>query len=98
MTSTTITSRKSMRERAKLLYTDTDSFFYQIEPEEDDFYKEISKDVEAKFDTSNYTERHPLYLTKNNKQISFFKDECARSKLCIEFVGLRAKLVLLQNV
>ena len=38
-------------EKAKLLFTDTDSFMYEIETE--DFYKDISKDVWDRFDTSD---------------------------------------------
>ena len=36
--------------KVKLGYIDTESFVYEIETE--DFYREIAKDVEAKFDTS----------------------------------------------
>ena len=39
-------------EKAKLLFTDTDSLCYEIETE--DFYKDIAPDVEQKFDTSNF--------------------------------------------
>ena len=42
--------KKKYGEKAKLLFTDTDSFAYEIETE--DFYKDISEDVEAKFDTT----------------------------------------------
>ena len=77
--------------RAKLLFTDTDSLFYEIETE--DFYKDISKDVKDKFDTSNYPENHPSGIPTgvNNKVLGMFKDE-AGGKIIKEFVGLRAKL------
>ena len=39
-------------ENAKLLFTDTDSLCYETQT--DDFFKDISKDVDQKFDTSNY--------------------------------------------
>ena len=81
--------KKKYGEKAKLLFTDTDSFAYEIETE--DFYKDISEDVEAKFDISNFPKRHPLYSTKNKKVIGKFKDECG-GKIMQEFVGLRAKL------
>ena len=42
---------------AKLLFTDTDSFLYEIQTE--DFYKDISGDVNNRFDTSDYPENHP---------------------------------------
>ena len=39
-------------DNVKLFYVDTDSFIMHIKTE--DFYKDISKDVEKRFDTSNY--------------------------------------------
>ena len=78
-------------EKAKLLFTDTDSFMYEIETE--DFYKDISKDVWDRFDTSNYPENHPsgIPIGINEKVLGMFKDEAA-GKIIKEFVGLRAKL------
>ena len=37
----------------RLCYMDTDSFVYEIEA--DDFYTNIAKDVEKRFDTSRYS-------------------------------------------
>ena len=78
-------------DRAKLLFTDTDSFLYEIQTE--DFYKDISGDVKDKFDTSNYPENHPSGIPAgiNNKVVGMFKDEEAGDNM-VEFVGLRAKL------
>ena len=79
----------------KLLFTDTDSLEYEIETE--DFYKDISPDVETMFDTSNYPKEHlsecfeGFPTGKNKKIIGMFKDECG-GKQINEFVGLRAKL------
>ena len=77
--------------RAKLLFTDTDSLLYEIQTE--DVYKDISGDVKDRFDTSNYPENHPSGITAgiNNKVLGMFKDE-AGGKIIKEFVGLRAKL------
>ena len=77
--------------QAKLLFTDTDSFLYEIQTE--DFYKDISGDVQDRFDTSNYPEGHPSGIPTglNNKVLGKFKDEAA-GKIIKEFVGLRAKL------
>ena len=47
---------KKYGSKTKLLFTGTDSLAYQIEAE--DFYKDISKDVETKFDTSNFPKDH----------------------------------------
>ena len=54
-------------DRAKLCYTDTDSFVIYIKAE--DFYKDIANDVERWFDTSNFDENdeRPLPVGKNQK-------------------------------
>ena len=77
--------------QAKLLFTDTDSFLYEIQTE--DFYKDISGDVKNRFDTSDYPEGHPSGIPTgiNKKVLGMFKDETA-GKIIKEFVGLRAKL------
>ena len=61
-------------DKAKLCYTDTDSFVINIITE--DFFSDISDDVEGWFDTSNYDEndRRPLPIGKNKKVIGLFKD------------------------
>ena len=78
-------------DKAKLLFTDTDSLMYEIQTE--DFYKDISGDVKDRFDTSDYPPNHPSGIPTgcNKKVLWMFKDEVAGR--CIkEFVGLRAKL------
>ena len=77
-------------DKAKLLFTDTDSLAYEIQTE--DLYKDISPDVEKIFDTSNYSD-HPseIKIGVNKKVLGKFKDE-AGGKQITEFVGLRAKL------
>ena len=78
-------------DKAKLLFTDTDSLMYEIETE--DFYKDISVDVKDRFDTSEYPSNHPsgIPFGFNKKVLGMFKDEVA-GKVIDEFVGLRAKL------
>ena len=78
-------------DKAKLLFTDTDSLMYEIQTE--DFYKDISADVEHRFDTSDYPPNHPSDIPSgwNKKVLGMFKDE-AGGKVIDEFVGLRAKL------
>ena len=78
-------------DKAKLVFTDTDSLMYEIETE--DFYKDISGDVKNRFDTSDYPENHPSKIPTgiNKKMLGMFKDEAA-GKIIKEFVGLRAKL------
>ena len=64
-------------DKAKLLFTDTDSLMYEIKTE--DFYKDISKDVKDRFDTSDYPPNHPSGIPTgcNNKVLLMFKDEAA---------------------
>ena len=78
-------------DKAKLLFTDTDSLMYEIQTE--DFYKDISGDVKDRFDTSDYPENHPSGIPTgiNKKVLGIMKDEAA-GKIIKEFVGLRSKL------
>ena len=70
---------------------DTDSFVYEIETE--GFYRDIAKDVEAKFDTSGYLkdDNQPLTIGKNKNVIGMMKDGLA-GKIMTEFVALRTKM------
>ena len=83
--------RSKYGEKAKLLFTDTDSLAYEVETK--DFYKDIASDVVDKFDTSNFPKDHPsrIYTNANKKVVGMFKDE-AGGKIIEEFVGLRSKL------
>ena len=47
-------NKPKYQDKAKLCYTDTDSFIIHIKTE--DFYKDIANDVEKWSDTSNYDE------------------------------------------
>ena len=82
---------KKYGDKAKLLFTDTDSLMYEIQTE--DFYKDINGDVKDRFDTSDYPPNHPSGIPTvcNKKVLGMFKDE-AGGKIIDEFVGLRAKL------
>ena len=55
-----------------------------------DIYKDITEDVETRFDTSNYNLERPLLKGKNEKVIGLMKDELG-GKVMTKFVGLRAK-------
>ena len=83
--------QKKYKDRAELLFTDTDSLMYQIYT--DDFYKDTSHDIETKFDTSDYPPVHPSGIKTgvNKKVIGMFKDEVAGKQITY-FVGLRPKL------
>ena len=78
-------------DRAKLHYTDTDSFIIHIFTE--DLFEDTSGDVERWFDTSNYDEndKRPLPIGMNKKELDFFKDELG-GKIMKEFCALRPKV------
>ena len=77
-------------DRVKLCYTDTDSFIIHIKTE--DFFEDISNDVERWFDTSNYdkNDKRPLPIGKNKKVPGLFKDELG-GKIITEVAALRPK-------
>ncbi|CAH3172567.1 unnamed protein product [Porites lobata] len=76
--------------KSDLLFTDTDSLMYQIQTE--DFYKDISNDVETKFDTSNYPQSHPSGIPTglNKKVIGMFKDEVAGKQITLYWTSPKA--------
>ena len=55
------------QEKAKLCYMDTDSFIIHIKTE--DFYKDIARDINKWYDTSNYdkNDKRPLLIRINKK-------------------------------
>ena len=77
-------------DKVKLSYMDTDSFVMHSKTE--DFYKDISADVDRWFDTSNFdiNNNGPLENGKNKKKLGKFKDELG-GKIMAELCALRAK-------
>ena len=73
-------------DNVKLCYTDTDI----IDIKTNDFYEDITSDVENRFDTSNYEVKGPLPMGTNKKIIGLMKDELG-GKIITEFVTLRPK-------
>ena len=80
--------KKKYGDKAKLLFTDTDSLTYEIEA--NDVYQNFWNDKE-KFDNSDYPESSPFYDKTNKKVIGKFKDEASGVPIC-EFIGLRSKM------
>ena len=78
-------------ENLKLCYMDTDSLMYHIKTK--DFYEDIAKDVETRFNPSGYSKEdaRPLAIGLNKKIIGLMKDELG-GKIITEFVALRPKL------
>ena len=59
--------KKKYGDIVKLCYMDTDSLIMNMNAK--DFYKDIARDVEERFDTSNYNVDRPLLKEKNKKVI-----------------------------
>ena len=76
-------------DKAKLLFTDTDSLTYEIEAE--DVYSDIWKD-KNRFDNSDYPQDSQYFDKINKKVIGKFKDEAAGIPIT-EFVGLNRKCI-----
>ena len=75
-------------DKAKLLFTDTDSLTYEIQTE--DIYQDFWNDKD-RFDNSDYPESSQYFSKANKKVIGKFKDEAAGIPIT-EFVGLRSKM------
>ena len=75
-------------ENAKLCYMGTDSFIVYIKTE--GIYADISKDVKARFDTSNYELERPLPKGKRKKLIGLMEDKLG-GKIMKEFAALRPR-------
>ena len=75
-------------EKAKLCFMDKGGFIVCIKT--DNIYKDITDDVETRFDTSNYELDRPLPKEKNEKLIRLMKDEL-NGKVMIKFIELRTK-------
>ena len=73
-----------------ICYTDTDSFIIYFKNE--DFFEDISNDVEGWFDTLDYdkTDKRPLLIGKNKNVPGLFKDELGGT-IMTEVVALRPK-------
>jgi hypothetical protein len=80
-------------EKARLLMTDTDSLVCEIDTH--NFYADTKHDVQARFDTSEYSKDRPatavgFKVGYNKKIVGMLKDETAGAEIS-EFAGLRAK-------
>ena len=75
-------------DKTKLCYVDTDSFVANIKTK--DFCKDVSQDVNKRFDTSNYTFDRPLPTGINKKVIGLMKDELG-GDIITAFAALRPK-------
>ena len=77
-------------DKAKLCYTDTDSFLIHIIT--DNFFEDIYNDIEVWYDTFNYdkNDKRPLQIGKNKKVPGLFKDELGGT-IIKQVVAIRPK-------
>ena len=80
--------KKRYNNRAKLLFTDTDSLCYAIETEH--IYRQLWEDINL-FDNSDYPKESPFFDSTYKKIIGKFKDGAAGMPI-VEFIGLRSKM------
>ena len=78
---------KQFGKRAKLIYSDTDSFVYEIEHE--DIYKWQKENETDWFDLSD-SKREDIQSNTNKKKLGFFKDEL-NSQILTEWISLNPK-------
>ena len=81
--------KKKYGDMVKLCYMDTESLNMNIKTK--DFYKDIARNVEERFDTSNYGVDRPLPKGKNKKIIGLMKDELGGG-IITEFFALRPNI------
>ena len=75
-------------DNVRLCYMNMDSFIMNVKT--NDFYKDISDDVDNRFDASNYEVKRPLPMGKNKKVIGLMKAELG-GEIITEFIALRPK-------
>ena len=80
--------KSKYNDNVKLCYMDTDRIIMHIKT--NDFYKDISDDVDNRFVTSNHEVKRPLSTGKNKKVIGLMKDEL-EGEIITEFIALRPK-------
>ena len=79
---------KTCKEKAQLLFTDTDSLTYHIATP--NIHEDMNKNQHS-FDTSNYPHDHPLFSIANKKVTGNFKDEL-NGRYIFEILGSKAKM------
>ena len=82
--------KSTYNNKAKLLFTDTDSLCYETETK--DIYKELWEEKQL-YDNSDYPKDSPYFSVENKKVIEKFKHEAAGMPIR-EFIGLRSHVFL----
>ena len=83
------------KEKVRMLYTDTDSFFLQFFVEDIAVALNENPVIRDQFDFGAIDLRHPcgycVHIQPNHGELGYFKDECNCDPI-VEFVGLRPKM------
>nr|CAH7764174.1 unnamed protein product [Callosobruchus chinensis] len=82
--------KKFQNNECKLMYSDTDSFLYQISC--DDVYHEVIKQDIERFDTSDYPADNAYNIPLVNKKVPGLMEDEANGKIITHSVGLRSKM------
>ena len=81
-------------ENIKLLYTDTDSFIYNVQTS--DIYKDLTTHFSHLMDFSDYSDNHQLKSNENKKKIGFLKDETNGDPI-EEFIAIKSKMYIIKT-
>lgn len=100
--------KRKYGEKVKMLYTDTDSFIFQVFTE--DIYRDMrhTPEILNTCDLSNYKKDHPMFeglddetikelIERNKKVVGMIKDE-TEGMAIVAYVGLRAKMYCLKVI
>ena len=77
-------------------YEDKAKLCFFVDIKTDDIFKDIARDVEKQFDTSNYELDRPLLKGKNKKVISLMKDELGGK--IMKYIWIESKKSQLLNI
>ena len=86
--------KKKYNNRARLLFTNTDSLTYEIEAE--DIYKDFWNDKDM-FDNSDYLESSPYYCNVNKKSLGNSRTKLVASRSLNSLV-LSLRCILMSNI
>lgn len=81
--------------KLRLMYTDTDSFIFEVECE--NFYSDMMQHIE-KYDTSDIPIDNPYGVTQANKKKPGIYSDDMKGELILKFVGLKSKMYSIKTV
>ena len=82
------TLQQIYKDRVRLLYTDTDSFFISLETENLEY--ELNGPLKPYLDLSNFPKSHPLHSSERKGELGLLKIETGSEQIT-EFIGVKPK-------